>query len=321
MDSGGAPSMVVHPAPPGRKTLANVRQALTFTAECYYITKNYLDHAVRFTERLIYGQKYLPLRLSQYQGQKKVALCYHGYMQGRPGFERLERLLESKIFNIFAVAGGYQPYSQDIRRSADYEREVLAWVLAETDATEVYLIGHSQGGLVARYMVQKLDAAALVKKCIFLATPHMGTWAGVAGAANWLVTRAASLVPGFPLIEGESALQMLPGSLFLRDLNETPLPEGMDFLNLYNQLDPLVWPSRFARLPYTEATNILFKKIGHLQSLYAPQELEIMLRALMFPTGHRWALEREILEGQEVLERRVMGEGGQRYREIVTSSD
>jgi len=313
--------MVVQPAPSGRRTLANVRMALTAMAEVYYTAKCYLDHGVRTSERLFFGEKYLPNRLRQYKGQKRVAFFYHGYMLGRPSFERFEHLLESEVFKIFAISGGYQPYSQDIRRSAEYERKMMEYVLTQVDAEEVYLVGHSQGGLVARWLLQKLDAAELVQKCVCLATPHMGTWAGALGFVNRAIAKVGGLLPGFPHMEGESAYQMLPGSSFLAELNEAPLPDGIDFLNLYNLLDPMVWPSRYARLPYPEATNILFKKIGHMQPLYDYQELEIILRALLFPTGRGRALEREVLAGQTVLERRVMGRGGYRYREIVTSSD
>lgn len=314
--------MVVEPAPGGRKTLANVRMALTLASESYYATKNAIDHAVRLTERLFFGEKYLPNRLRQYRGQKKLAFMYHGYMQGRAAFERLERVLGSEIFNIFGISGGYQPYSQDIRRSADYERRVMDWVLAETDAEEVYLIGHSQGGLVIRTLVQKMMAPPQVKKCIFLATPHMGTWAALAGVPHRLATKALGMVPTMPNIVGESGLQMLPGSPFLADLNRAPLPGGMEFLNLYNRLDPVVWPSRYARLPYREATNLLLKKVGHLQPLYDYQELDIMLRALLTPVGTAHSrFEDEVLAGQEVLERRVMGSGEEQYEEIVTSAD
>ena len=314
--------MVVEPAAGGRRTLANLRMALTLTSELYYASKNVTDHAVRLTERLLFGEKYLPNRLAQYRGQKKIALMYHGYMQGRAGFERLERLLDSDVFNIFGISGGYQPYSQDIRRSAEYERRVLDWVLSETDAEEIYLIGHSQGGLVIRWLVQKMMPPDQVKKCIFLATPHMGTWAGIAGVPHRLVTRAMGLLPSMPTVHGESGLQMLPGSPFLADLNRAQLPGGMDFLNLYNRLDPVVWPSRYARLPYREATNVLLKKIGHLHPLYDYQEFAIMLRALLTASGKAPSVfEGEILAGQEVLERRVMGTGEEQYEEIVTSAD
>ncbi len=314
--------MVVEPAPGGRRTLANLRMALTLTSELYYVTKNATDHAVRLTERLFFGEKYLPNRLNQYRGQKRIALMYHGYMQGRAGYERLERLLESEVFNIFGISGGYQPYSQDIRRSADYERRVMDWILSETDAEELYLIGHSQGGLLIRWLVQKMMPPPQVKKCIFLATPHMGTWAGLAGAPHRVVTKALGMLPAMPRIEGESGLQMLPGSPFLADINRAPLPGGMDFLNLYNRLDPVVWPCRYARLPYREATNLLLKKIGHLQPLYDYQEFDIMLRALLTASGKAHSVfEDEILAGQEVLERRVMGTGEEQYEEIVTSAD
>lgn len=48
-------------------------------------------------------------------------------------------------------------------------------VLAATGADRVDLIGHSQGGLVARYFVKELGGAAVVDSLISLGAPHYGT--------------------------------------------------------------------------------------------------------------------------------------------------
>ena len=308
----------------GRRRMAGVRMVLSTIEESYFITKNVLDHAVGITERLVFGQKYLPARLATYRGQKRIAFLYHGYAQGRWAFERLERLLESDPFDVFAVSGGYQPYSQDIRKSAEYELRTIQYVLDETDAEEVILIGHSQGGLVTRYLLQHLGVGAIanVTRAIYLCTPHRGTWAATAGVAHGAATKVLSSLPGLSVdISGESALQMIPGSSFLRELNARPLPTDIAHTNLYNSVDPLVWPPRFARLPYPEATNVLFRKIGHLHALYDLQELEVILRSILVPRGNAHERSRVILRDQPLLEQRLHRGHESEYEEFVAGSD
>jgi triacylglycerol esterase/lipase EstA (alpha/beta hydrolase family) len=309
-----------------RRRFAAVRMLLTTIEESYFMTKNVLDHAVGITERLAFGQKYLPSRLARYRGQKRIAFLYHGYAQGRWAFERLERLLESEPFNVFGICGGYQPYSQDIRRSAEYELRTIEYVLRETDVEEVILIGHSQGGLIVRYLLQALGVTAVanVTRALYLCTPHRGTWAACAGVAHGAAAHALARLPGVSRkveLSGESALQMIPGSSFLKDLNARPLPSSVAHTSLYNTFDPAVWPARFARLPYPEATNILFQKIGHLHALYDIQELEVILRSILVPKGNAHDRSRTILQDQPVLEERVHHGEDADYEEFEVGSD
>ncbi len=301
-----------------RQALSQLRMGLSGFNEVYNIAKNGLDHAVRIAENFYFGQDYLDARLKAYRGQKRAVFLYHGYMQGRAAFERFERLLDSAIFDFFPVAGGYQPYAQDIRSSAEYERRVIARVLAETDVEEVLLVGHSMGGLVARSMVQELGVPKL-KRCVFLATPHRGTWAGLIGYPHKLVTTALSALPSFPKFKGESALQILPGSAFLDHLNSMPLPPGVEYTSLYYYADPLMLPARYGRLPYPQANNILMMKVGHYHPLYDAQEFEIVLRALVLGQQDPDAFRQTVLGGQQVLD-----SAGKRKAEqgvFVTASD
>lgn len=308
--------------PSGRRTLVTLRMALSVFGELGNVGTNVIDHAVRAVERASFRQKYLPNRLRHYTGQKRLAILFHGYAQGRAAFETMERVLSSDLFGIFPVAAGYQPYSQDIRLSAEQERERIEWILSRTDAEELILIGHSQGGLVIRDLVQRQRFTERLKHCIFLATPHMGTWAAVLGNAHRAATATLGRVSKRFTVEGESARQMVPGSEFLKALNSRPLPPGIHYTNVYNFLDPLVWPARFARLPYSEAHNVLMMKIGHLQTLYDLQELEIILRCLMATNLEQADFSASIVGDQSMLETREIelvdgGTEGETYEEVV----
>lgn len=298
--------VVVEQALRDREALSRIRMALSLMSEAHNMAKTSLDHVVRAAEKVYFGQDYLDSRLKAYHGQKRAVFLYHDYFQGRPAFERFERLLDSPLFDLFPIAGGYQPYSQDLRISAEYERRVIDQVLAATDIEEISLVGHSQGGIVARYLLQEL-AAPKVKRCVFLATPHRGTYSGYIGYPHRLATLALSALPAFPNVSGESALQLLPGSSFLDRLNSLDLPAGVEYTSIYNYLDPLLIPARYGRMPYPQAHNILMMKIGHYHSLYDQQETEIVLRALVLGQSAFADFRNTILGGQELLDATEFG--------------
>src|SRR5262249_32157320 len=85
----------------------------------------------------------------------------------------------------------------------------------------VELVGHSEGGLIGRYYVQKLDGARRVRHLITLGTPHRGTpWA----YPGYVVGR---ILP--------SLRQMVPGSRLLRDLADQHFPTGVRLTSIYSR--------------------------------------------------------------------------------------
>ena len=70
------------------------------------------------------------------------------------------------------------------------------------------------GGLVALHAIKFLQAHQIVRRVALLGTPTSGTWLGLAGAAT-----AGMVSP--------SVWQVLPGSPFLRDLRDAPMPPGV----------------------------------------------------------------------------------------------
>jgi pimeloyl-ACP methyl ester carboxylesterase len=106
----------------------------------------------------------------------------------------------------------------DIRRSADHVAQKVESIIAQTGVSYVDVVGHSMGGLVALYYVKRLGGARRVRRLVLLGTPARGTWSALLG----LITA--------PL--GLASLQLLPGSPFLRELAETPLPAGVDVVSI-----------------------------------------------------------------------------------------
>lgn len=131
-------------------------------------------------------------------------------------------------------------------------------ILASTGADQVDLIGHSQGGLVARYYVKELGGAAKVDSLISLGAPHYGT---VIANIGQLLGIGGLCV---------ACDQMAQGSAFLSDLNAGDDTIGaVDYTNLYTSYDEIVRPVRNATLA-DGATNVRvqsqcwFRVVGHL---------------------------------------------------------
>jgi hypothetical protein len=111
----------------------------------------------------------------------------------------------------------------------------------------VHVVGHSLGGLVARYYVQRLGGDARVHTLVTLGTPHEGTY--VAHAVPHRLVR-----------------QLRPGSDVLRELNGPAYGCRTRFVCIYSDLDQIVVPQRSGRLehPNLATRNVLVRGVGHL---------------------------------------------------------
>ncbi|MCC5952978.1 MAG: alpha/beta fold hydrolase [Acidimicrobiia bacterium] len=127
----------------------------------------------------------------------------------------------------------------DIRSSSAALGAFVDQVLASSGATRVDLVGHSQGGLVARGYVRDFGGAAKVDSLISLGSPHKGTY--VANLANFF---------GFGnCLAIVACEQMRIGSSYLQDLNagsDTIAP--VRYTNIYTSYDELVRPVSNAAL-------------------------------------------------------------------------
>ncbi|HVZ72854.1 MAG TPA: alpha/beta fold hydrolase [Polyangia bacterium] len=182
-------------------------------------------------------------------------LLIHGYLATRGSLH----LLEENLSNNGHVVLGFRfgPINLgDIRASAELVARKVESIVAQTGVEQVDVVGHSMGGLVALYYLKRLGGARRVRRLVLLGTPTRGTWSAVFG----LLTA--------PL--GLASLQLLPGSPFLRELAEAPLPPGVDVVS-----------------------------IGALRDWLAPLSSTILdgVRHISLPTGHTGLLiDREVAD-------------------------
>jgi pimeloyl-ACP methyl ester carboxylesterase len=99
--------------------------------------------------------------------------------------------------------------------------------LVAAGAREVDVVGHSLGGLVASYLLKRIDRGRRVRRVITLGAPHAGTPLAWLGAVATL-----GLARGLR--------QMLPGSRFLAELAAEPVPRGSELLAIAGDADAVV---------------------------------------------------------------------------------
>jgi triacylglycerol lipase len=173
-------------------------------------------------------------------------LLIHGIVDNHSVFAVLDRALRRRGFRNLAWFD-YGLLTRDVRGAAEELAVAIDRLTAESGYERIHVIGHSLGGLIARYYVQRLGGDQRVHSLITLGTPHSGTLLARAGQA-------------LPLVR-----QLAPGSELLNELAE-PATCSTRFVAFYSDLDHVVVPSRNARIdhPDLSARNVAVRGVGHL---------------------------------------------------------
>jgi hypothetical protein len=142
----------------------------------------------------------------------------------------------------------YSPLTRDVRTAALRLAGEVEGLCARTGRRRVHLVGHSLGGLIARYYVQRLGGDKRVAVLVTLGTPHQGI--AVARLLSWL-----------PLVA-----QLRPDSVAIKELTRPARGCRTRFVSFYSDLDEVVIPSTRARIdhPDLRARNVLVHGVGHL---------------------------------------------------------
>jgi pimeloyl-ACP methyl ester carboxylesterase len=173
-------------------------------------------------------------------------LLVHGFVDNRSIFAVLRRQLRRRGFGRI-VALNYSVLTGDVRAAAGRLGAVVERLSAETGYDRVHVVGHSLGGLIARYYVQRRGGDARVHTLVTLGTPHAGTL-------------TARMVPA------RVCRQLRPGSDVVRELREPAVGCRTRLVAVWSDLDQLMIPRSTARIdhPDLRATNIGVRGVGHL---------------------------------------------------------
>lgn len=174
-------------------------------------------------------------------------LLVHGIVDNHTIFTVLDRALRRRGFRTVS-SYDYGLLTRDVRTAAQALGDAIEKVAANTGYERIHVIGHSLGGLIARYYVQRLGGDAHVHTLVTLGTPHLGT----------VFARAAPLLP---LVR-----QLTPQSAVIQELAE-PAPDCRTrFIAFHSDIDHLIVPHRNARLehPDLNARNVAVRGVGHM---------------------------------------------------------
>ena len=173
-------------------------------------------------------------------------LLVHGLVDNRSIFTVMKRQLRRRGFTS-VCSWNYSPFLTDIARGAHDLGRHIERICRETGHEQVHVVGHSLGGLMARYYVQRQGGHRRVSSLVTLGTPHRGS--------------VLAHVAPTPLIR-----QLRPGSPVLREL-EQPAPGCTTRITaVYSDLDELVLPTTSGRCDHPDlaARNVLVHGVGHM---------------------------------------------------------
>lgn len=173
-------------------------------------------------------------------------LLVHGMIDNRAIFTVLRRGLRRRGFGrVFTL--NYPPTTNDIRAAARDLSGAVEDLVAQTGYERIHVVGHSLGGLIARYYVQRLGGDERVHTLVTLGSPHAGSL----------------LAAGLPF---HLFRQLRPGSDLFDELAQPAAGCRTRFVAYWSQMDQLILPHENARIahPDLSARNVCVPGVGHM---------------------------------------------------------
>ncbi|RMG97715.1 MAG: alpha/beta fold hydrolase [Deltaproteobacteria bacterium] len=181
-------------------------------------------HTVAYARHLVRGNAIAGDVSWTSPGAVPVVLA-HGFLGTRGSMQMLARRLRRDGRVVVSYSHGtFQIRS--LRASAQELADHLARLQDELRVERFDVVGFSMGGLTALHAVKFLALHRLVRRLVLLGSPVDGTPAGYLGVATlgWM---------------SPSVWQVLPGSPFLRELREAPLPTPLPIRQIHAAQDVL----------------------------------------------------------------------------------
>ncbi|WP_433665401.1 esterase/lipase family protein [Nocardia sp. CA-128927] len=192
-------------------------------------------------------------------------------------------------FCVFALNYGGSPGAdsygtEDVVLSSYQIGEFVDQVLAATGATQVDLVGFSQGATVTRFYINKLGGAPKVGQWVGLASPSYG---GVMYGLVPIVQAVPGGLQAFARVASLAAVQQAQGSAVMTELNAggDTVP-GPKYTTIGSKVDEMIQPNSNISLRGPGAENISLQDrcavdlTGHFHMVYDPFVQQLLLNVL-----------------------------------------
>jgi pimeloyl-ACP methyl ester carboxylesterase len=202
-----------------------------------------------------------------------TVVLIQGFMQTRRVMDTLERRLRSDGFRVvsFHLGGLLNNFNtRGIASLAALINSKIQRLREREDIGKIHIIGHSKGGLIARYLVQRAGGADYTTTVITLGTPHHGTPVAALGMGVGL------------FLVSRSIWELFPQSPLIKELNADPFPAGVRLVSVYSSGD-IVCPYQRSMLTLRDGAdvrNVMTRGLGHMELVEDPYVYGLLLREL-----------------------------------------
>jgi triacylglycerol lipase len=232
--------------------LASPAPRLGFARTARLMWDEYLAFLLTFVLVIPFERLWMPA--DRLTSGKQPILLVHGYGCSRGVWWLLRRRLEAAGHTVASVS--LAPPYISLGRLEPLLNQRIEEVCAATGSSQVTLICHSMGGLIARCYLARHGNARLAR-LITLATPHLGSELSRIGF-------------------GQNSREMTTGSLWLQDMAAEEL--NVPAVSLRNAYDNYVMPQDNQRLP--GAQDIELPPVGHIAMLYDVRIARLLIELL-----------------------------------------
>jgi len=211
-------------------------------------------------------------RITDFEFCRKPVLLIYGFGANRRVMMVLEERLRKDGFDVFTInLGGFFEIlrTDGIEETASFVNIKVRRLIERYNLPDIAIVGHSEGGIIGRYMIQRLGADEYTHTLITLASPHRGTPFAYLGL----------VATGFI---SQNLWQLTPNSSFIRELNATRFPESVRFCAIYSKDDRLI-PYPYSvpekeNIPHLSTAEV--EGIGHNGFLFYKKPYQHVLRFL-----------------------------------------
>jgi len=189
----------------------------------------------------------------QAKGRRNPIILLHGFGMNRTQWIWMARRLRARghgpIYglNYFSL--------QPVESSAKLLSRFVDEILEREHVTQLDIVAHSLGGIVARYYIERLSGGRKIQRLVTIGTPHAGTRMGHFGI-------------GIP-----AARDLRGGSVLLTDLG--PVRPGSVYTSIWSRSDAVVQPPESASI-VPAGTDEVFDDLGHLSLVLSPRVVAVI---------------------------------------------